>query len=98
MNEISPLIAVVDVGKTNAKLAFVDPALGQETWSAKRANEIVEGPAVRALDIGGIEQWLLETLREAPGRERVTAVVPIAHGAAAVLVGHDGEVLAAPDY
>ena len=34
-----PLIAVFDVGKTNAKLALVDPALGQEIWSARRANE-----------------------------------------------------------
>lgn len=98
MNEKTPLIAVVDVGKTNAKLAFVDPALGQETWSAQRPNEIVEGAQARELDIAGIEQWLFATLRDAPGRERVTAIVPIAHGAAGVLVGHDGEVLAAPDY
>ncbi len=98
MNENSPLIAVVDVGKTNAKVTFVDPRLGHEVWSARRANEIVEGPIVRELDIAGIEQWLMATLRAAPGRERVTAIVPIAHGAAAVLVDHDGEVLAAPDY
>ncbi len=31
-----PLIAVFDVGKTNAKLALVDPALGQEIWSVRR--------------------------------------------------------------
>lgn len=98
MNDTSPLIAVIDIGKTNAKVALVDPQLGQEVWSARRANEIVEGPEVRELDIVSIEEWLLAALREAPGRERVTAIVPIAHGAAAVLVGHDGEVLAAPDY
>jgi L-fuculokinase len=98
MNAPSPLIAVVDVGKTNAKVALVDPQLGQEIWSARRANQVVEGAEVRELDILGIEEWLLATLREVPDRERVTAIVPIAHGAAAVLVGHDGEVLAAPDY
>jgi L-fuculokinase len=93
-----PLIAVFDVGKTNAKIAFVDPASGQETWSARRANEIVRGPGGRELDVVAIEAWLLESLRAAPGRERVKVIVPIAHGAAAVLVDHVGDVIAAPDY
>jgi L-fuculokinase len=92
------LIAVLDVGKTNAKIALVDPALGQEIWSARRANAVIQGAATRELDLVAIENWLLESLREAPQRERVAAIVPIAHGAAAVLVDHGGEVLAAPDY
>ncbi len=93
-----PLIAVFDVGKTNAKLALVDPASGQETWSARRANALVQGPAGRELDIVAIEEWLLESLSGAPERERIAVIVPIAHGAAAVLVDRAGEVLAAPDY
>ena len=92
------LIAVLDVGKTNAKVALVDPALGQEIWSARRANAVIQGAATRELDLVAIESWLLESLREAPQRERVAAIVPVAHGAAAVLVDHAGEVLAAPDY
>jgi len=95
---MNPLIAVFDVGKTNAKLALVDPALGQEIWSVRRANDIVKGPAGRELDVAAIETWLLESLRSAPERERIAVIVPIAHGAAAVLVDHAGEVLAAPDY
>ena len=35
------LIAVFDVGKTNAKLALVDPVAGREVWSARRPNEVV---------------------------------------------------------
>jgi len=98
MSAATPLIAVFDVGKTNAKIALVDPALGQEIWSARRPNEVVEREAGRELDVIAIERWLLEVLREAPERPRVAAIVPIAHGAAAVLVDHDGVVLAAPDY
>ena len=98
MNTPSPLIAVLDVGKTNAKIAFVDPALGQEVWSARRANNVVQGPLLRELDVVGIEAWLLESLRGAPQRERVAAIVPVAHGAAAVLADHTGHVLIAPDY
>jgi L-fuculokinase len=98
MSTATPLIAVFDVGKTNAKLTLVDPALGQEIWSTRRANDIVKGPAGRELDIVAIEAWLLESLRNAPGRERIAVIVPIAHGAAAVLVDREGGVLAAPDY
>ncbi len=94
----TPLIAVIDIGKTNAKLTLIDPALGQEIWSVRRANDVVQGAAGRELDVAGIETWLLESLRNAPGRERIAVIVPIAHGAAAVLVDHGGEVLAAPDY
>ena len=43
------LIAVFDVGKTNAKIAFVDPATGQEIWSARRANEIERNHDARAI-------------------------------------------------
>jgi sugar (pentulose or hexulose) kinase len=92
------LIGVFDVGKTNSKIAIVEPATGQEVWSARRANQIVRRPGGRELDVVSIEAWLLESLRSAPERERVSVIVPIAHGAAAVLVDHAGEVLAAPDY
>jgi L-fuculokinase len=98
MNSSAPLIAVFDVGKTNAKIALVDPELGQEVWSERRANAVVQGAVMRELDVVGIENWLMGTLRGAPHRERVVAFVPIAHGAAAVLVDHSGTVLAAPDY
>jgi sugar (pentulose or hexulose) kinase len=94
----TPLIVVLDVGKTNSKLTLVDPAQGQEVWSTRRQNAIVSGGATRELDVLAIEAWLMDSLRNAPERERVAGVVPIAHGAAAVLVDHDGAVIAAPDY
>ena len=95
---MNALIAVIDVGKTHAKLALVDPARGEEIWSVRRANQVVSGRVTRELDVVAIEEWLLESLRTAPERERISVLVPIAHGAAAVLVDHDGAVLAAPDY
>ncbi len=94
----TPLIAIFDVGKTNAKLSLVDVAAGREVWSVRRANAVVQGAGGRELDVAGIETWLLESLRTAPGKERIAVFVPIAHGAAAVLVDLEGEVLAAPDY
>lgn len=92
------LVAVFDVGKTHAKISLIDPARGREVWSARRPNAVVESAGGRELDVVAIESWLLESLRNAPERERVGVIVPIAHGAAAVLVDHAGEILAAPDY
>ncbi len=61
------LIAVFDVGKTNAKVSLVDPALGREVWSARRPNEVVESKDGRELDVLAIEAWLLESLRAGAG-------------------------------
>lgn len=94
----NPLIAVFDVGKTNAKVSLVDLDLGREIWSARRPNNQVEGPTCRELDVAGIEEWFIGAMKTAPQRERIGVIVPIAHGAAAVLVSHAGEVLVAPDY
>ena len=41
--------------------------------------------SIRERDLHGIESWLIETLRSYPHRNRIRTLVPIAHGAAAVL-------------
>ncbi len=42
----------------------------------RRANDVVQGPAGRELDVVAIEAWLLESLRDAPQRERIAVIVP----------------------
>jgi sugar (pentulose or hexulose) kinase len=50
------------------------------------------------LDAEGIENWLIDTLREYSSCADVGAIIPVGHGAAAALV-LDGELFAAPlDY
>lgn len=95
---MSDLIAIVDVGKTNAKIALTDSRTGREVWSAKRANQIVVGESIRQLDVVEIERWLMHSLQQAPRRDRVSVIVPIGHGAAAVFIDRAGTVVAAPDY
>jgi sugar (pentulose or hexulose) kinase len=92
------LIAVLDVGKTNTKLCLVDAATGALTHLVQRENSPVEAWSIRQLDIAGMERWFLDQLRNCPGRGRITALVPVAHGAACVLVDDHGQVIAAPDY
>jgi len=94
-------IAVIDIGKTNAKLSLWD-AGGGLIDRCSRANETPSGPgrgrAYRTLDADGIDGWLMQTLREYAKRGRIRRIVPVGHGAAAALV-RDGALFAPPmDY
>ncbi|MCB8874053.1 FGGY-family carbohydrate kinase [Acidisoma silvae] len=98
---MSALVAVIDIGKTNAKLMLVEES-GRTLWSAERPSPAVAtpdtAPFMKQLDVHGIESWLIAQLAAAPDKHRIRAIVPVAHGAAMVLVGRDGAVLLAPDY
>ena len=89
--------AILDVGKTNAKLTLWD-GQGQVFARRSRANAPAYAPGYRALDVAGIEAWMVEVLREFAALADVCAIVPVAHGAAAALI-HDGALFAPPmDY
>lgn len=92
------LLGVIDIGKTQARLLLVDAETGSVEWSRQRASTPCPGPLVRQLDVSGVETWLTEALRSAPDRHRITCLIPIAHGAAGVLLDADGNALLAPDY
>jgi L-fuculokinase len=92
------LIAVFDAGKTHAKLALVGASSGVIEHCVDTPTPVLAGPPLRQLDVGALERWAIESLAAAPGRERISTLVPIAHGAAAVLVDGSGHALLAPDY
>jgi len=92
------LIAVFDVGKTNTKLSLIRAVDGEMLRSVQRANRVVSETGLHQLDLAGIEAWLMESLLELPERDRISVIVPVAHGAACVLLDEGGQVLAAPDY
>ncbi len=99
------LVAVLDIGKTNSKLLLVDAATGTTQMQYERASQSVTWPHAPdapdlgpQLDVQGIGEWLRECFADLPGKARLDAIVPIAHGAAAVLLDSTGTVLAAPDY
>src|SRR5262249_19602667 len=92
------LIAVIDIGKTNAKLSLVDADTGETTWGQQRRCISIQRAGIRTLDVMGIESMILSGLADAPGKEKIRAILPIAHGAAAVLLSASGEVIIAPDY
>jgi len=90
-------IIVVDIGKSFAKASLWNESLhcvAQRT----RANSRLESAGRSTLDFTGIELWLREILHEFAKMGPVSAIVPVAHGAAMTLIGN-GQLLEAPlDY
>lgn len=94
----SDLIAVIDIGKTNARIFLLEAQSGEIVWTSRRPNRVIASSPVTQLDVWGVEKWLLRELAAAPNKQRVRRIVPVAHGAAAVLIDGSGKVLVAPDY
>jgi sugar (pentulose or hexulose) kinase len=92
------LVAVFDMGKTHTRLSIADPRTGRLLSQARRANQRVLRHGWAQLDLAAAQPWLVDTLAASPHRARIGALVPVAHGAACVLVDRQGRVLAAPDY
>lgn len=92
-------IAVLDIGKTNAKLVIVDTGTGVELAERRMRNRILPGPPYPHYDIEGLWRFACDALA-AFGREPGYDAISITtHGAAAVLVDADGQAaLPALDY
>ncbi|NIA52088.1 L-fuculose kinase [Massilia sp. TW-1] len=90
-------LIVLDIGKTNAKLALIDAA-GTVLAERRRPNAVrTDGPYAHH-DTDGLWDWMLGTCREFAPLARVSAIVPVTHGATAALVDDGGLVLPVLDY
>lgn len=88
---------VVDIGKTNAKVSLWD-AQGRPIARRTRSNVPQQTAHYRSLDVQGVEQWLLQSLKEFAQLAPVARIIPVGHGAAAAII-KDGRLFAAPmDY
>jgi sugar (pentulose or hexulose) kinase len=90
-------LIVLDIGKTNAKLALIDAA-GHVLAERRRANVVLDADPYPHLDTEGIWDWMLATCRAFACLAQVSAIVPVTHGATAALVAPDGLVLPVLDY
>lgn len=88
-------VAVIDIGKTNAKLALVDLGGLREIDVRKRANTVLAGPPYPHYDTDGIWDFILGALAEMQRLHGVDAITVTTHGASAALLDGDGR-LAAP--
>lgn len=88
-------IAVIDIGKTNAKLALVDLATLTEIAVVTAPNRVLQGPPWPHFDADALWAFILAGLRDLHAQHRIDAIAVTTHGAAAALVAADGS-LAAP--
>ncbi len=88
-------VAVIDIGKTNAKLALVDLADLSEISVTTRPNVVLPGPPYPHFDTEGHWAFLLDGLAAFHAQHGVDAISITTHGAAVALLDEDGR-LAAP--
>jgi len=88
-------IAVIDIGKTNAKLALVDVRTLGEIAVVTRPNIVQPGPPWPHFDVDGHWEFLLDALADFHAAHGVASISITTHGAAVALIGKDG-TLAAP--
>lgn len=88
-------VAVIDIGKTNAKLALVDLGALREIEVRKRPNAVLAGPPYPHYDTDRLWDFILGGLTEMHRSHRIDAITVTTHGAAAALLDAKGQ-LAAP--
>ncbi|NNE89685.1 MAG: carbohydrate kinase [Silicimonas sp.] len=88
-------VAVIDIGKTNVKLALVDLADLSEVAVVTQPNAVRPGPPYPHFDVDAHWAFLLDNLQRYQSVHGVDAIMIATHGAAAALVDADG-ALAAP--
>ena len=88
-------IAVIDLGKTNAKLALVDAGTLAEIAVVTRPNTVLPGPPWPHFDLDGHWDFFLDHLAAFHAAHGVDAISITTHGAAAVLLDGQG-ALAVP--
>ncbi len=85
-------IAVVDIGKTNAKVALVDLDAMAETVVGRTANAVIPDGPYAHFDTERLWAFALGGLAEAARRGGPDAVIVTTHGAAAALMADDGRL------
>ncbi|MBL9050693.1 MAG: FGGY-family carbohydrate kinase [Tabrizicola sp.] len=85
-------IAVIDIGKTNAKLLAIDLSTGMERIVARRPNEVVSSAPYPHFDVEALWSFLLAALGELGRSQQVDAISITTHGASAALVDAAGRL------
>ena len=83
-------IAVLDVGKTNAKLALVDTTALTELAVVTRPNRVLTGAPYPHFDLDGHWAFFLQHLEAFHASHGVDAISVTTHGAAGVLLTDNG--------
>ena len=88
-------VAVIDIGKTNAKVALVDAKNFGELAVFTMPNEARQGQYYPFFDVESIWTFLLDKLKSIQNEYGIDAISVTTHGASGALISADGQ-LAAP--
>lgn len=92
-------VAVIDIGKTNAKVLLIDMVTCNEVMVLKSANHVLPGPPYPHFDEPLLWDFILTSLRQIGRAKPVDAIAITTHGACCALVDRHGHlVLPALDY
>jgi sugar (pentulose or hexulose) kinase len=86
-------IAVIDIGKTNAKVALVDLARLAETDVRKTPNDVVYDHPYPHYDVERLWGFILDSLRDLGRGAPIEAISITTHGATAALVDDAGTLV-----
>lgn len=86
-------VAVIDIGKTNVKLALVDTSKLCEVATRRMANRPLDDGTYPHHDTDSIWHFILESLAAFRREFPIDAIAVTTHGATAAIVGADGELV-----
>lgn len=85
-------VAVIDLGKTNSKVALVDTATATETQVIKQPAAVSSETLYPSLDHLAIEAFVLNSLRALAATHTIDAITVTTHGATAALLNEAGKL------
>lgn len=85
-------VGVIDIGKSNAKVAVVDLDTRTEIAVRKRPNSVLRDGKYPHFDIDGLWNFVTDALRELNAEIPFDALSVTTHGASAALIDADGEL------
>ncbi|MHA3976729.1 FGGY-family carbohydrate kinase [Halovulum sp. GXIMD14794] len=83
-------VAVIDIGKTNAKLAVVDTGTMRELGVLTRPNTVIDAAPYPHFDVDGIWSFLTEALAALHRAHGIEAISVTTHGASGALLDPGG--------
>ena len=89
---------VLDIGKTNAKLALVDAGTRAIVEIRTTANEVLREGLYPHFDTDRLWSWIVAGLKDYAAKGRIGCISTTTHGAAGAILGPDGLVLPILDY
>lgn len=91
-------IAVIDIGKTNAKLVLFNAESQQQVAVLSRANDVIDTAPYPHYDIDGLWQFMLNGLAELHAAHTIDGISITTHGATAALIAGDKLAMPILDY